>query len=107
MASSLGAHHGHAMALLGDFSLGGFHGLLPWPAHWELTMAMPWHCLGTSHWADSMDFFHGQLIGSSPWPCHGIAWGLLIGRIPWTSSMASSLGAHHGHAMALLGDFSL
>merc|ERR1739837_30619 len=59
MASSLGSHHGRSMELHWDFSLGEIHGMLPWLAHWDLTMAIPWNCIGTSHWGKSMECFHG------------------------------------------------
>ena len=37
---------------------GKFHGIRPCLAHWDLTMAIPWHCIGASHWGTSMAFFH-------------------------------------------------
>merc|ERR1711860_463563 len=104
MASSGGAHHGHPMDVLGDSWMGECHGHLPWQAQVELTMGIPWMCLGTLGWASAMDISHGKLRWSSPWASHGCAWGLLDGRVPWTSPMASSGGAHHGHPMDVLGD---
>ena len=58
MPSSLGSHQGHSMALHWCFSLRDFQCILPCLAHWDITMAIPWHCSGASHWVDSMEFFH-------------------------------------------------
>merc|ERR1712155_486471 len=97
------ASHGIAVGLLD----GGCHGHLPWQAHVEITMGIPWNCSGTPGWwmpwtssmasscgdhhghpmelqwdswmVDAMDIFHGKLMWRSPWASHGIAVGLLDG----------------------------
>merc|ERR1712155_435496 len=94
------ASHGLALGLLD----GGCHGYLPWQAHVGITMGIPWTCIGAPGWVDAMDIFHGKLMWGSPWASHGIALGLLDGWMPWTSSMASSCGDHHGHPMELQWD---
>merc|ERR1712155_47645 len=86
---------------MGDSWMGGCHGYLPWQAHVEITMGIPWNCIETPGWVDAMDIFHGKLMWRSPWASHGIALGLLDGWTPWISSMASSCGDHHGHPMEL------
>merc|ERR1712067_161634 len=77
MASSCGGHPGHPMEFHGDSWMGGRHGFLPWQAHAEATLAIPWNSMGTLGWVDAMDFFHGKLMRRPPWPSHGIPWGLL------------------------------
>merc|ERR1712155_180179 len=101
MASSCGGHHGHQMELHWDSWMGGGHGCPPWQLHVEVTMGIKWNCIGTPGWADAMDVFHGKLMWRSPWASNGIALGLLDGRMPWISSMASSGGDHHGHPWEL------
>merc|ERR1712218_505197 len=88
MASSCGDHHGHPMEWHWDSWMGGCHGYLPWQAHVEITMGIPWNGIGTPGWVDAMDIFHGKLMWRSPWASHGIALGLLDGWMPWISSMA-------------------
>merc|ERR1739837_51109 len=90
---------------------GGFHGVLPWLAHWELTLAIPWHSHGILPW-----LAHCDLTMAIPWHANGMPhlkrwWRLARWEregwwIPWSSSMASSLGAYHGHPMAFQWDFS-
>merc|ERR1712218_387159 len=101
MASSSGEHHGHPMELHWGSCMGGCHAYLPWQAHLENTMGIPWNCIGALAWGDAMHIFHGKLIWRTPWASHGIALGLLHGWMPCISSMASSSGEHHGHPMEL------
>merc|ERR1712218_757819 len=66
MASSCRDHHGHPMALHWDSWMGGCHGHLPWQAHVETTMGIPWHCIGTPGWVDAMG-----ITMAIPWHCIG------------------------------------
>ena len=50
----------------GEGVKGEVHGSLPSLAHWDLTMAIPWYCIGASHWVGSMEVFHPWLFGISP-----------------------------------------
>merc|ERR1712218_321917 len=101
MASSSGEPHGHPMELHWGSCMGGCHAYLPWQAHLENTMGIPWNCIGALAWVDAMHIFHGKLIWRTPWASHGIALGILHGWVPSISSMASSSGEHHGHPMEL------
>merc|ERR1712067_124792 len=88
----------------GDCWMGGWHGYLPWQAHVEVAMGIPWNGMGTAGWVVGMDIFHGKLMWRWPWASHGMAWGLLDGWLAWISSMASSCGGGHGHPMEWHGD---
>merc|ERR1712012_1080894 len=57
----------------------GSHGNLPWQGHVEVTMGIPWNCMGG---------------------------GLLDVWKPWESSMARTCGGHHGHPMELHGGWA-
>merc|ERR1712012_1309585 len=111
LASSYGSHHGHPMELHWDSWMGGCHaylgkliwkspwashgialGLLDgwvpcisWQAHMEVTMGIPWNCIGIPGWVGAMHIFHGKLIWRSPWASHGIALRLLDGWVPCIS----------------------
>merc|ERR1711949_11188 len=87
--------------------MGASHGYLPWEAHVQVTMGIPWNCMGlldgckpwissmgsscaghhghpmelhgTPGWVQAMDIFHGKLMCRSPWASHGIAWDSWMG----------------------------
>merc|ERR1739836_278069 len=94
MASSCGGHHGHPMELHWDSWMGAGLGYLPWQAHVEVTMGIPWNCTGILGWVQALDIFHGKLMWRSPWASYGIALGFLDGCKPHELAMEDIQGLH-------------
>merc|ERR1712117_376319 len=99
MASSCGDHHGHPMELHWGLLDGwmpwiSFHGKLMWRSPW----ASHGIALGTPGWVDAMDICpwqaHVEITMGIPWNCIGDSW---MGGCHGYLSMASSCGDHHGH----------
>ena len=81
MLSSLGYHHGYSMALQWCFSLGGFYGILPSLALWDLIIALVLlivGCGGVGEVGEGGEFHgilpclaHWDLTMAIPWHCIG------------------------------------